>query len=89
MEAIIVSEQIKGIILSGTSTRTGAGTGASTSTSDNDSSSELSTVLSSRYLGLKEDWWKGKGAAKTLENISASKATVTIMRTQSKGKQVH
>ena len=83
MEAIIVSEQIKGIILSGTSTRTGAGTG------DNDSSSELSTVLSSRYLGLKEDWWKGKGAAKTLENTSASKATVTVMRTRSKGKQVH
>jgi hypothetical protein len=53
--------------------------------------SELSTVSSSRYSGLDEGWCKEKalGAAKTLENIGASMATVTVRRTRSKGKRVH
>jgi hypothetical protein len=93
MEAIIASEQIKGIALSGSGTTastsgvTGVGTGSGTGDSD----SELSTMSSSRYSGLEEDWWKEKApeAAKTPENIGASKATVTVMRTRSRGKRVH
>jgi hypothetical protein len=45
-----------------------------------DSDSELSIVLISRYSSLEENWWKGKapGAAKTPENMGASKATVAV-----------
>jgi hypothetical protein len=83
MEAIIASEPMEGIILSGA----GAGIGDGTSDSD----SELSRVSSSRFLGLKEDWWKEKapGAAETLENIGASKATITAIRTRPKGKRAY
>ena len=92
MEAIIASEQMEGIVPSGTSTGTGASTSTSGSTGSGagDSDSELSIVSSSRYSGLEEDWWKeAPMAAKTLENKGASKATVTVMRTRSKGKRVH
>jgi hypothetical protein len=79
LEDLIASEQMEGIVLSGT----GTGTGTGTSTSD----SELSTVSSSRFSGLEEDWWKEKtsGAARA----STSKATVTVIRTRSKSKRVH
>jgi hypothetical protein len=83
MEAIIACEQMKGIVLSGA--------GASISGGTSDSDSELSRVSSSRLLGLEEDWWKEKalGAAETLENIGASKATITAIRTRLKGKRAH
>jgi hypothetical protein len=93
MEAIIASEQIEGIVQAPVVDQ---GTGPDTS------DSELSTVSSSRYSGLEEDWWKEQApsASKTLENTKApeapealehsnSRATVTVMRTRSKDKQVH
>jgi hypothetical protein len=52
-----------------------------------DSDSELSTVSSSRFSGLDEDWWKEK--ALVTGSIEASTATVTVVRTQSKSKRVH
>jgi hypothetical protein len=72
---------MEGVVLSGTST------GTDTSTSTGTSDSELSTVSSSRFSGLEEDWWKEKtlGAARA----SASEATVTVIRTRSKSKRVH
>jgi hypothetical protein len=99
MEARIASEQMEGIVQASVIDKdTGQGT----------SDSELSTVLSSRFSGLEENWWKEQtsSASRTLENIktpealetlealeapevSNSRATVTVMRTQSKGKQVH
>jgi hypothetical protein len=61
IEVIIVSEQIEGIVLSSSSTSNGTGTGTgdsdSDSDSDSDNDSELSTMLSSRYLGLEEDYF--------------------------------
>jgi hypothetical protein len=71
LEAIIASEQMEGVVLSGTST----------------CDSELSTVSSSRFSGLEEDWWKEKtpGAARA----STSEVTVTVIRTRSKSKRVH
>ncbi len=70
-------------------------TSASTddSDSDSDSDSELSTVSSSRSLSLEEDWWKEKAleAARTLTvaTLGVATATVTVMRTHFKDKQVH
>ena len=57
MEAIKASEQMEGIVLSGSgpSTSTGTSTSTSTGNSDSDSNSELSIVSSNRYLGLEED----------------------------------
>jgi hypothetical protein len=77
LEDLIASEQMEGVVLSGTGTGTGTGT----------SDSELSTVLSNRFSGLEEDWWKEKtlGAARA----SASEVTVTVIRTRSKSKRVH
>lgn len=96
MEARIASEQMEGIVQAPVMDE---GTGQGTS------DSELSTVSSSRFSGLEEDWWKEKAssASRTLENIRApealealeapevsnSRATVTVMRTRSKSKQVH
>jgi hypothetical protein len=82
MQAMLASEQMEGVV----STGTGTGTG--------DSDSELSIVSSSRFSGLEEDWWKERApeAAKTLRVVTAiatGAATVTIMRTRSKGKRVH
>jgi hypothetical protein len=79
MEAVIAREQMEGIVL------TSSGAGASTGGGTGDSDSELSTVSSSRYSGLEEEWWKEKApeAAKT------PGATVTVKRTRSKGKRVH
>jgi hypothetical protein len=46
------------------------------------SDSKLSIVSSSRFLGLEEDWWK--------ETAEASSDIIGIViRTRSKGKQVH
>ena len=83
LEARKDSEQMEGVVLSGTSTGTSTGTGTGTGTSD----SELSTVSSSRFPGLEEDWWKEMtpGAARA----SASEATVAVIRTRSKSKRVH
>jgi hypothetical protein len=78
MQAMLATEQIEGVVLTSTGTSTGTG----------DSDSELSTVSSSRFSGLEEDWWKEKApeAAKTL---GVATATVTVMRTRSKDKRVH
>ena len=88
MEARIASEQMEGIVQAPVVNRgivqapvVDEKTGYSTS------DSELSTVSSSRFSGLEEDWWKEKtpGAARA----AASGATVTIVRTRSKSKRVH
>jgi hypothetical protein len=82
MEAIIASERMEGIV---------PGTGANIGGGTSDSDSELSTVSSSRYSGLEEGWWK-EGApevAKMRENVGLSKAMVTTIRMQSRGKRVH
>jgi hypothetical protein len=52
-----------------------------------DSDSELSTMSSSRFSGLDKDWWKEKAPA--IGGIQASAATVTVVRTRSRSKQVH
>jgi hypothetical protein len=54
-----------------------------------DSDSELSSVSSRRYSSLEENWWKEKEQATGAENIGASTATLTVVRTRSKGKRVH
>jgi hypothetical protein len=72
IETIIASEQMDGIVEGGNTI---------------DSNSELSTVSSSRFSGLDEDWWKEK--ALVTGSIEASTATVTVVRTQSKSKRVH
>ena len=46
------------------------------------SDSELSTVSSSRFSGLEEDWWKETAEA-------SSDITGTVIRTRSKCKRVH
>ena len=76
MEAIIASEVMDGIVEGGNTV---------------DSDSELSTVSSSRFSGLDEDWWKEKAPATETRarSIEASTATVTVVRTRSKSKQVH
>ena len=76
MEAIIASEAMDGIVEGGNTV---------------DSDSELSTVSSSRFSGLDEDWWKEKAPATETRarSIEASTATVTVVRTRSKSKQVH
>jgi hypothetical protein len=57
IEVIIVSEQIEGIVLSGGGTSNGTGTGDSDSDRNSDNDSELSTMPSSRYSGLEEDYF--------------------------------
>jgi hypothetical protein len=76
MEAIITSKLIDGIVEGGDTVN---------------SNSELSTVLSSKFLGLGKDWWKEKVPATETRagSIKALTATVTVVRTQSKSKQVH
>jgi hypothetical protein len=72
MEAIKASELRDGIV-----------EGRNTVNSD----SELSTVSSSRFSGLDEDWWKEKAPA--AGGIQASTATVTVVKTRSRSKRVH
>jgi hypothetical protein len=76
MEATIASERMDGIIKGGNTVN---------------SNSELSTVLSNRFLGLDEDWWKEKVPATEMRagSVEASTATVTVVRTQSKSKWVY
>jgi hypothetical protein len=52
------------------------------------SDSELSTVSSSRFSGLEEDWWKEKASGDS-DALKGATATVAVMRTRSKGKRVH
>jgi hypothetical protein len=93
IEAIIASEQMEDIVQAPV---------VDQATGPDTSDSELSIVSSSRYSGLEENWWKEQvpSASKTLEGTGApeapealepsnSRATVTVMRTRSKGKQVH
>jgi hypothetical protein len=76
MEATIASERMDGIIEGGNTV---------------DSDSELSIVLSNRFLGLDEDWWKEKAPATETRagSVEALTATVTVVRTRSKSKRVH
>jgi hypothetical protein len=76
MEATIASERMDGIIEGGNTV---------------DSDSELSTVLSNRFSGLDEDWWKEKAPATETRagSVEASTATVTVVRTRFKSKRVH
>jgi len=78
MQAMLATEQIEGVVLTSTGTSTGTG----------DSDSELSTVSSSRFSGLEEDWWKEK-ALEAAKTPGVATATVTVMRTRSKDKRVH
>lgn len=75
MEAIIASEPISMEGIQG-------------STVAANSDSELSIVLSSRFSGLEEDWWKEKASGDS-DAPKGATATVAVMRTRSKGKRVH
>jgi hypothetical protein len=73
-------EHMEGIISSGNSTSIAGGVTASIAS---ESDSELSTVSSSRFSGLEDDWWKEQpGTAEATERV-------TVVRTRSKGKRVH
>jgi hypothetical protein len=63
MEAVLANERMKGIVQGENPV---------------DIDSKLPTLLSSRFPGLHEDWWKGK-----------SPATLRVIGTRPKGKWLH